>query len=60
VKLLDDTLHFLGSDNPAIDEEAADKGLQHSLSREQDGSLIAADVPAAKSAFAEFLTSPPH
>jgi hypothetical protein len=37
VKLLDDTLHFMRSDNLTIDEEAAYKGLQHSLSREQNG-----------------------
>ena len=37
VKLLDDTLHFVRSDNLAIGEEAADKGLQNSLSREQNG-----------------------
>ena len=57
VKLFDDALHFMGSDNTAINEEAADKGLQHSLSREQNGSLIAADVTAAKCAFTEFLAA---
>ena len=37
VELFDDTLHFVRSDNLAIDEEGADKGLQHSLPREQNG-----------------------
>jgi len=27
VKLLDDTFHFMGGNNPAIDEETADAGL---------------------------------
>ena len=60
VKLLDDTLHFAGSDNLAINEEAADEGLQHSLSRKENGQLIAADVPAAKSTFTELLASASH
>jgi hypothetical protein len=35
VKLLDDTLNFMRSDNFAIDEESPYEGLQHSLSCEQ-------------------------
>jgi len=35
VKLLGDTFHFMRSDNFAINEEAADEGLQHPLSCEQ-------------------------